>query len=317
MFKKKTLVVQGRARPIHVGTQRKAAVFSYHASRPAVQAATPRDRNIRQVVSEPVSGAAQTRRDKRPPLLKRIPRSGFVVATIVLLVLNMFLIGTPQLAFVQSSDPSQLYVRPKTAYELGIRQAFSSSLLNRAKFSIQTARIDNRLKQQFPELTDIHVQVPFIGVRPRVYLQPAIPALLLATTSGRVYALDSNGRALLTTSEAPALTTLHLPTVSDQSGLAVNPGDIALPGANVAFITEVAGQLKAKQLVITDLILPKGTSELDVRISGVQYPVKFNLRGNAREEAGTYLAVKQQLERDHITPGSYMDVRVEGRAYYK
>jgi len=54
-----------------------------------------------------------------------------------------------------------------------------------------------------------------------------------------------------------------------------------------------------------------------VKVKGVPYNVKFNLMGDARAEAGTYLAVKQRLEAGHVTPGSYIDVRVDERAYYK
>jgi hypothetical protein len=52
-------------------------------------------------------------------------------------------------------------------------------------------------------------------------------------------------------------------------------------------------------------------------MNGVGYFVKFNLHGNAREEAGAFLAVKEYLESSHKTPGEYVDVRVENRAYYK
>jgi hypothetical protein len=54
-----------------------------------------------------------------------------------------------------------------------------------------------------------------------------------------------------------------------------------------------------------------------MHINGAGYFVKFNLHGDAREEAGSYLAVKDYLASNQKTPGEYVDVRVENRAYYK
>jgi hypothetical protein len=68
---------------------------------------------------------------------------------------------------------------------------------------------------------------------------------------------------------------------------------------------------------IESLTLPSGLSELDVRIKGQGYYVKFNLLGDGREEAGAYLALKSHLDAGHITPRQYIDVRVEGKGYYK
>ncbi|HSW66567.1 MAG TPA: hypothetical protein VLI54_05520 [Bacillota bacterium] len=319
MFKKKPSAPVGRIRNASGTIRRNAAVFSYHAANNRPGPPISRNRSMQQAAADDndSSGAAQTRHKQRTGLVKRIPRVSLVVLVLVLLVLNTLLLGGPRIVLVQSDDPAQLYLRSQDTYRIAIDAELARSVLNHAKFTINTKRVTKELQQQFPELADIRVQVPLVGTKPAVYIQPAIPVLLMAAADGRVYALDTTGRALVATAQAPSLARLHLPTVSDQSGLPVTLGRIALPGSSVSFITEVVGQLKAKQLSVTDMTLPKGTSELDVRISGVQYTAKFNLQGKARVEAGTFLAVKQQLDKDHITPGSYIDARVEGRAYYK
>jgi hypothetical protein len=64
--------------------------------------------------------------------------------------------------------------------------------------------------------------------------------------------------------------------------------------------------------------LPPAASELDVQLNGRPYFVKFNLQSNnPRGEAGTFLATIAQLSRQNIVPGHYVDVRVDGRAYYQ
>ena len=66
------------------------------------------------------------------------------------------------------------------------------------------------------------------------------------------------------------------------------------------------------------MVLPVGTSELDVKLTNQPYTVKFNLEsGTARQQAGTFLATQAKLQSQNVTPGQYVDVRVGGRAYYK
>jgi hypothetical protein len=174
-----------------------------------------------------------------------------------------------------------------------------------------------QLQHQFPELESVHVSLPVFGYQPVVHVQAAQPALIMSTTSGSSYILATSGRALVAPAQAPNVSGLGLPVVTDQSGLPIHAGSIALPGSTVSYITEVTGQLAAAHLTVASLTLPKATSELDVRLDGVAYSVKFNLMGQARVEAGAFLATKAQLEQKHINPASYVDVRVDGRAYFK
>jgi len=248
--------------------------------------------------------------------LKRGPA---VVGSVILglfAVFNLLLSSHPKVVPL-TATPGAIFLRNSQAYAAAADEALASSVLNRTKVTINTEHLTQALQSKFPELAHVTVSVPFIGSQPTVYIQPATPALLLSTTDGQLLVVDRSGRALLAAAQVPHIDKLGLPVVADRSGLSVQAGGFVLPSTSVSFITEVARQLKAKGLSITALDLPAGTSELDLKVSGVSYLVKYNLRGNARVEVGAFLAVKQQLEREHKTPGSYIDVRVEDRAYYR
>jgi hypothetical protein len=91
-----------------------------------------------------------------------------------------------------------------------------------------------------------------------------------------------------------------------------------LPAASVGFIQTVIAQLAAKQFVVSGMTLPAAASELDAQLAGQPYFVKFNLESdNPRGEVGTFLATIAQLRRQNIVPAKYVDVRVDGRAYYQ
>jgi hypothetical protein len=86
------------------------------------------------------------------------------------------------------------------------------------------------------------------------------------------------------------------------------------------FIVSVVQQVKAHNIDISSLTLPSGTSELDMRLNNQPYFVKFNMHAglaSARQQAGTFIAVKNRLESQGIAPSQYIDVRVDGRAYYQ
>lgn len=306
MFKKKT-PEEPRARTRVVQQAPQSTVFSYHASRAG--SSDPRGR--------------QMPNEDKPKRTKRRPqwlRAKNVLNAVVVLIIFLLLVGlssTPKIV-VTGNDASKTFVRDPMVYQEAARKLFGSSALNANKLTVNTATVADQLKKQFPELRAVSISLPVIGRQPTVYVQPATPQLILRS-SGSQYMLDVNGRALALVTSATKLPTgkAAIPVVDDQSGLALAVGDVALPSNSVHFIAEVAGQLGAKDLVVSGWTLPAGTSQLDVRIDNAPYYVKFNLRGKAREQAGSFIAVKQRLEGQRAIPKEYIDVRVSGRVYYK
>lgn len=318
MFGKKRQSPQpGRQRPQITPERRSSAVFSYHANnRSARPASGNPGRDLKAQQKEATKTAVAVRRRSRGGWLKRGPTVAALLLASVLLLVSTFLSAQPRI--VRAGDGrGEIFLRTQGAYQQAANDVVGGSLLNRTKFTMNTSQVAKQLSQRFPELERVIVTLPVFGHQPVVHITPATPALILSASSGQSYVLDIAGRALITPAQAPGVGRLGLPVVTDQSGLTLTPGNIALPSSTVAFITEVVGQLQAAHLTISSLTLPKGTSELDVRVSGSSYYVKYNVRGDARAEAGTFLAVKQKLDHDHKEPATYLDVRVDGRAYYK
>lgn len=310
MFKKKPAPVPPRARNrVSDQAPRNTAVFSYHAAR-----------------SASLEGRERTSVAEQEPQRKRLPRFGIqrlrrthimsVLAIFILFMLSVGLSSTPKIVIL--GDASNTFALQDTiVYKKAAHRLFGASIANNNKLTINTESVATQLKQQFPEVHAVSISLPFFGRQPTVYIQPATPQVVLATPNGQ-FILDSNGRALaLATSATVMPEDRPVPIVTDQSGLTFKKGDVALSSKSVSFITEIAGQLEAKQIKTETWTLPSAASELDVKVSGQPYTIKFNLQGEAREQAGTFLAARDQLIRQGETPSSYVDVRVAGRAYYK
>lgn len=236
-----------------------------------------------------------------------------------LLLVSMFYVSTlstrPHIQIQRTSD--QTLVSSADRYEKEAEEILRHSLLNRSKLTINTDKLAAELHAAFPELGTITVVIPLVDRRPIIQAQPVPPALVLSTAKNGVFVVDARGRAIAKASEVDSSVRDGLPYVRDDTGIEIEVGKAALPEKQVAFVGEVFGQLKAKQVSMGPLTLPGSTNELHVQIEGKPYYVKFDLQGEGRLQAGTYVAVKGRLEKDNVTPAEYVDVRVPEKAFYK
>ena len=292
--------------------QRNAAVFSYYAnSRPS---STPAGAKKGGATTAPQNAA--TLRPKPRVWLGPKGRNFLTLVLVgVALLANLYVSSTPA---IKVTDGGVL-LRDAAVYRQAAQQLLRQSAFNHSKLTLRQSSMRTDLLRQFPELENVSLTAPIIGSTPQVVLQPAVASLMMTTKEGATYVISTSGRVLAQVGSdvpVPQIARLHLSTVTDQSGLQVHTGQASLPQNTVYFISEVVGQLKANKLQIVSLTLPPSTSELDVRVQGTSYFVKFAIYGDARVEAGTFIAAKQQLERTHAAVMSYIDVRVDGRAYY-
>jgi hypothetical protein len=247
--------------------------------------------------------------------LQRFGLAVLLIVAVICVISSLSVSANPKVVLLGSSD-SQLFAHDQADYQQAGAKIIQSSIWNRNKLTVNTAAIEKKLEQQFPEIQSASVTLPLVARRPLVYIQAAQPAVIMSTGSGQ-YVLDSTGKALATTAQLVQLSSLNLPTVTDQSGLQVQLDHQVLTSDDVSFIQTVVGELKAKNVAFGTLTLPAASRELDVAISGQPYFVKFNLEsGDARQQTGTFLAVQARLVSQHITPTKYIDVRLDGRAYY-
>jgi hypothetical protein len=247
--------------------------------------------------------------------LQRFGLAVLLLAAIICLISVLTL--TPSANLQLPKNSGQTWLRPTSAYQEAADQLLASSIWNRNKITINTAHLSAAMAQRFPELSGVSVALPLIGHRPVVYLEPATAALILSGPSGS-YVIGANGRALVAVTPAQSIAKLGLPVITDQSGVTLKVGSQALSSTAVRFIQVVVAELTAKSLSPGQMILPAAASELDVHLNGKPYFVKFNLHNDdPRQQAGTFLATIANLQGKGITPAQYVDVRVDGRAYYQ
>jgi hypothetical protein len=241
----------------------------------------------------------------------------FLVLGLTAVIYFLSLSRSAEVVILATQDPKRSALAQSVdEYKEAAAATLGASLANTNKITIDSGEVRRELKKKFPELEQVSLQLSLFNRSPKIYILPA-EAALLVRSGNDVVVVDSSGRVVADVRRLKNPARLDLHTVEDKAGLPVELGEVTLPEHDVAFVTEVIGQLKSKKLEIESLVLPVGGGQLDLRVKGIPYIVKFNLKGDARAEAGAYLAVKARLESEGKTPAQYVDVRVDNRVYYR
>ncbi|HTB48589.1 MAG TPA: hypothetical protein VK712_00740 [Verrucomicrobiae bacterium] len=307
LLRKSRLPSGRRQRQPGAGSQNQSA-FSYRAQRSEQELNTGRQISREQVKKASVSFARFW--------LERVGLAILLVA-VVASVVNVLSLSTDAKLVPLTTGSSSSFLHSQSNYQAAASKLLAGSIWNRNKVTVDTGQISRQLRSQFPELSSVSITLPLLAHRPLIYIQATQPALVLTTTDGS-FVLDTTGKALLTTTNLSAAGQSSLPIVTDASGLHVTLDHQILTPDNVSFIQTVVAQLATKHITISAMTLPAAASELDVHLVGQPYFVKFNLQSDdARQQVGTFLATQAQLQSQHVTPAQYIDVRVDGRAYYQ
>ena len=301
--KKKSSAPEGR-RPTASQPSKNKAVFSYYQNRDTeFDASKSRDKPS-------FFGSIKAR-------LRHVPTLVAVMLIIISILWAMTLSPKPVVSVVNEQNAAnQAILRPVNDYQEAAQKLMQQSLLTRNKLTLDTGEIEQRLQEQFSEITSVAVVLPIISRTPVVYVQIAEPVLLLESGPSK-YVIDEKGRALIDATQVGDLGALGLIPVKDSARLALQPGSQVLTGHDVRFMQTVRDQLALKGLKVTRMELPPRASEVLVFIEGKPYFVKFTTTGEALQQVGTYLALNKHLEGKKVTPKEYVDVRVDERAYYK
>lgn len=306
LFSKKSAPSVGRQRVLRDDPQQ-ASIFAYRSQRSDYSASTGRKQGREQIQQKP-----------HEQLYNLLGRSGLILVSIVAIVclVEILSLSTSPRMVIVGSSASRYALRSVDTYQFAATKALKSSLLNHNKITVNTDGVSSSLEQQFPELANVTITLPLLGHRPVIYIQSTEPAFILHTTSGSFVVGDS-GRAMLLASQLPDQATAALPVITDQTGNKASLGQAVLAVSQVSFIKTVLAELSARQVPVSGLQLPNSSNELDVYPTGQAYFVKFNMQqADPRQQVGSYLAVRATLTKQNITPAKYVDVRVEGRAYY-
>lgn len=130
-------------------------------------------------------------------------------------------------------------------------------------------------------------------------------------SDNRYYVLDPDGNAIGTLPVSSAL-----PVVTDDSNLPVAIGQQVAPSTFVAYVSQLVPQLVASGVHIKSIDIKDTTFDLYVTTS-TGYQLIFDTTRTVESEMSDYKTVMQTLAKQHATPSQYIDLRIQGRAYWQ
>ncbi len=131
-------------------------------------------------------------------------------------------------------------------------------------------------------------------------------------TGGQIYLLSQEGIIV-----APAQgVEIALPTVEDTTNLPVRLGDQAVSAHFVDFCLEAIRLLPGQGVQVSKLKIPVTTTEVDIYTAKGFY-IKFDTTRSASGEVGDLGKVLNLLKSQNKQPAEYIDLRIDGAAYYK
>ena len=259
-----------------------------------------------------------------PKNKRTLPRVSTVIITVLILLFGYFELtigGTPKVIIMNRNNATSVLLKPVSVYESAAAKDFNKSISNSVKLSVNIASITTELRQQFPELASVSVTIPIIGRQPTIELSVSQPVLIISTADSSRMLVSASGKVIATDSSKQIIQEFNnkLPIVSYAALASVREGEVAIASSDVSFIEQVNYQLTTQHIGIQSMEVPAGTRELDVHIIGEPYYVKFDLHDDvlAGQQIGTFIATKDYLSAQHITPAYYIDARIPGRVFYK
>ncbi len=238
---------------------------------------------------------------------KRVLQITIVLGMGALVIHSLILNPTPRITVNDGS------YHPAKTYQTEAVKQFSY-LKNKNKITFDEQGIANTLKNQFPEIDSVDFQLPLLGKTANIYISVSGPALFLKS-QGQIFVIDQKGRAVALATVMPQAEGL-IP-VEDQSGYPVQIGNQVLNAQEVSFISSLNNQAKKSKITVSSIVIPQKAQELDIRTVDKPYSVKFYLGGDPAVQIGQWLAARAQFEKDGTTPDKYLDVRVQGKIYYR
>ena len=198
----------------------------------------------------------------------------------------------------------------KREYASAIMGYLDKHPLERALYSINTVQLQAYMAEKYPEIAAIQFDSTGVLGRVNAYITLRQP-ILRWSLRGRNDFVDQQG--VVFAYNAFAVPSLQ---IIDSSGAASASG-IVTSNRFLAFVGRVVGAAKAQGYTVTEAIIPALTTrQLEIKVNGTSYTIKYTLDRPAGEQAEDMARMIRYLQQQGITP-TYIDVRTEGRAVYR
>ena len=206
---------------------------------------------------------------------------------------------------------SELTMQLDDRYSRDIEDYFNRQPIERLRFLLREDRLLAYLQSVAPEVAKVDVEGSVGYGNTALALTVREPIVAWNINNNRQY-VDTSGTAFTRNYYTDPKV-----QVVDESGIQINGGETVASNRFLGFIGRVVGLAKSSGYTVTDVILPRGmTREVDIKLEGVGYPIRFSVDRPAGEQIEDMDRALTWLTANSQNP-EYLDVRVSRRSYYR
>ncbi len=277
-----------------------------------------RSRTLTGTTSEKVTAGAQARSQLKTSRLQAHELHQLRNRILhILAVVGIFIVMLSYLMLVYIGTFKIVYSQPggsphTTSYQQTAQQYFAKHPLERFGFSVNRKQFASDMQAAHPELASVDIDKSWYGGNARFVLQFRRPLLVWETGGHRFY-VDTQGVAF----EYDHFGGKYV-SVSDQSGISPSTsGGAVASNQFINFLGKMVGAVNgAGKGSVTDIIIPASTREVDLKLQGRGYPIKTHTDRDPLKQAEDIKNALKWFDDKKVMP-QYIDVRVEGKAYFK
>lgn len=198
-----------------------------------------------------------------------------------------------------------------SVYERTIQEYLSQRPVERLRFLLSDESLNNYMRSSTPEVASVDTEGS-AGFGKSAFVITMREPIAGWSINGRQQYVDNTGTAFSRNYFATPKV-----QIVDKSGIQVSSGQAIASNRFLGFVGRVVGLAKIKGYVAQQVIIPASTTrQVELRLEGVAYPVRFSVDRAAGEQVEDMVRSLAWLGSRNITP-EYLDIRVAGKAYYK
>lgn len=224
--------------------------------------------------------------------------------------LYIVLAQTTASEFIQVKDVPVISAQQEELYRASIEEYYTARPAERLRFLLDEDRIVSHMQASHPEVKNLSIDQTGIGeASVTVYARTPIARWNISSVDQYV-----DGEGVVFTNnyfKDPAL------QIIDNTGVQVDSSQAVASNRFLGFIGRLLASAEERALSVSRVTLPAGTTrQVEVVFTGKATKYRVSVDRSAGQQVEDIHRISSYLSKRSINPG-YVDVRLEGKAYYK
>lgn len=208
-------------------------------------------------------------------------------------------------------------------YAAFIQKTMLENSVARQVWTVDKQALSTAVQSEFGEVQSITLnQVALLQSNVKAELTFREPVFIWKDASKNTRYLDKNG--ILFDQNYTDVNTKELPLIEDESGLVFDAGTTVVSKKTQEFIGALPAVMGRSSLPgikspseYNKITIPQSVRELYVYPKNTAYFIKLETSRGVEQQVSELSSLLKFLKKKNITPSKYVDIRLEGKAFYK